>query len=215
FAIQVKGLEVAAYDPRAAWGQGLSYAVANRGGCHLGSYLVGMEILFPYMKPLSLKGKAEWAIFYEDLFAAMNSLQICQFTGYGILAEYPVPKYIPPVLLRPVVAFFPRLSQLLMNWAGLSQLYTGLTGIKMSQKGILRAGERINKLERWMDFRMNPAGMLDELPGRFLNEKETKFQGKNTVVPLDKLLEEYYLLRRYSAIGEVSESDLRRLDVDL
>jgi len=62
---------------------------------------------------------------------------------------------------------------------------------------------------------MNPAGMLDELPGRFLNEKETKFQGKNTVVPLDKLLEEYYLLRRYSAIGEVSESDLRRLDVDL
>jgi len=38
FAAQVKGLEMAAYDPRAGWGQGLNYAVANRGGCHLNAY---------------------------------------------------------------------------------------------------------------------------------------------------------------------------------
>ena len=32
FAIQIKGLEMPAYDPRGSWGQGLAYAVANRGG---------------------------------------------------------------------------------------------------------------------------------------------------------------------------------------
>ena len=45
FAIQVKGLEMAAYDPRGSWGQGLSYAVANRGACHLSGYTTGLEVL--------------------------------------------------------------------------------------------------------------------------------------------------------------------------
>lgn len=35
FAMHAKGLELAAYEPRRAVGQGLGYAVSNRGGCHL------------------------------------------------------------------------------------------------------------------------------------------------------------------------------------
>ena len=42
----VKGLEMAAYDPRGSWGQGLAYAVANRGACHLSAYLIALEIYF-------------------------------------------------------------------------------------------------------------------------------------------------------------------------
>ena len=44
FAMHSKGLELAAYEPRRAVGQGLGYAVANRGGCHLNAgYLVIVE----------------------------------------------------------------------------------------------------------------------------------------------------------------------------
>ena len=44
FAMHSKGLELAAYEPRKAVGQGLGYAVANRGGCHLNAgYLVILE----------------------------------------------------------------------------------------------------------------------------------------------------------------------------
>ena len=44
FAMHSKGLELAAYEPRRAVGQGLGYAVSNRGGCHLnGGYLVILE----------------------------------------------------------------------------------------------------------------------------------------------------------------------------
>ncbi|MFW6334523.1 MAG: aldehyde ferredoxin oxidoreductase family protein, partial [Desulfosalsimonas sp.] len=42
FAIHVKGMELAGYDPRGAFGHGLSYATANRGGCHLSAYVVGL-----------------------------------------------------------------------------------------------------------------------------------------------------------------------------
>ncbi len=42
FAMHVKGLELSAYDPRGAVGQGLNYAVCNRGGCHLGAYPVSL-----------------------------------------------------------------------------------------------------------------------------------------------------------------------------
>lgn len=215
FAIHVKGLEMAAYDPRAAWGQGLGYAVANRGACHLGSYMVGMEVVFSYMNPLSIRGKAHWTVFYEDLFAALNSLQICQFTGYGILPEYPIPKYVPLFLLKPMVALLPGLSQMMMNWSGLNQLFSTLTGIRVTQRGFLKAGERVNKLERWMDFQMNPEGMIDTLPDRFLREKHTEYPGENTTVPLESLIIQYYKKRKYSTKGVPSQKDIRTIIYDV
>ncbi len=195
FAMQVKGLEIAAYDPRAAWGQGLGYAVANKGGDHLSSFLTGIEVIFPYMKAQSIRGKAKWVIFFEDLFAAMNSLQICQFTGFGFITEYPIPKYIPQFVLRPVVTWFPSLAQRLINWQGLNGMFSGLTGIKLSQKGFIKAGERITKLERKINRIMDPEGAIDGLPERFLKEKDTQFSGLNTTVPLDRMIKEYYKYR--------------------
>jgi len=41
FAMQVKGLELPAYDPRAAKLTGLGYVTANRGGDHMNGYIVG------------------------------------------------------------------------------------------------------------------------------------------------------------------------------
>lgn len=196
FAIQVKGLEIAAYDPRAGWGQGLGYAVGNKGGDHLTSYLIGMEVLFPFIRPHTIRGKAEWTVFFEDLFAAMNSLQICQFTGYGFLAEYPIPKYIPLWLLRPVVSWFPKLSQLLMSWKGMNQLFSGLTGIHLSQSDFIRAGNRINRLERQINEIMANGKLEDQLPARFLTESKTRYEGDQQVVPLELLLKKYWQIRK-------------------
>ena len=44
FAMQVKGMEFSGYDPRGSWGQGLAYAVANRGACHLSATLMALEV---------------------------------------------------------------------------------------------------------------------------------------------------------------------------
>jgi aldehyde:ferredoxin oxidoreductase len=45
-----------------------------------------------YMLPHITIGKARWVAFMENLYAGVNSLQVCQFTIYGLLTErrYPV-----------------------------------------------------------------------------------------------------------------------------
>lgn len=204
FAIQVKGLECAAYDPRSSWGQGLSYAVYNKGGCHLGSFMIGLERFQGYLPALSTAGKASWTVFCEDLYAALNSLQICQFTAYGILTEPPIPRLIPRALLRIVTVLTPRISQLLMDWSLLSKILSSITGRKIGKLGLLQAGERITKLERFINLRMSDRAIEDTLPSRFTREGEHP-------VPLEPMRRRYYRLRRYDRQGRPSRSDLEKL----
>jgi len=56
FAIHVKGLEMAAYDPRGSWGQGLAYAVANRGGYDCGCGRPPRQMLGPWVR----RGHCRW-----------------------------------------------------------------------------------------------------------------------------------------------------------
>ena len=213
FAIHVKGMECAAYDPRSSWGQGLSYAVHNKGGCHLGSYLIGLERLLGYLIPQSVMGKAQWVIFCEDLFTAINSLQICLFTAFGILAEPPIPRFLPIPLLKAATATIPRLAQSLMDWSTLSRLFWSVTGIPLSKNGFRKAGERINKLEKWMNGRLGYLRTDDTLPGRFLTEKETPYPGRNTVVPLGPMVDRYHRLRGYDEAGLPRTENLEKLGI--
>ncbi|MBB6479315.1 aldehyde ferredoxin oxidoreductase C-terminal domain-containing protein [Spirochaeta isovalerica] len=198
FAIHVKGIEVAAYDPRASWGHGLGYAVHNKGGCHLGSYLISLEQLMGYMPPHTTMGKAHWVVFMEDMFSAVNSLQVCLFSVFGIMTEPVIPKYLPKFVLNIATIAMPKVAMMLMDWSILSEYFTSVTGIKLSKWGFVKAGERINKLERWLNVQMGMTPDQDTLPDRFTKEKETAYKGKNTVVPLDRMIRRYYRLRRYN-----------------
>jgi aldehyde:ferredoxin oxidoreductase len=91
FAMHVKGLELAAYDPRGVFGQGLSYAIAPRGGEHgRGGYMI-VEFFMPDVDLYTHEGKAERAIqMAED--AAMYDLScLCSFNFV------PIP-LIPPLI---------------------------------------------------------------------------------------------------------------------
>ncbi|MEM3462414.1 MAG: aldehyde ferredoxin oxidoreductase family protein, partial [Candidatus Bathyarchaeia archaeon] len=76
FAMHVKGMELPAYDPRGAKGQGLAYATSNRGGCHLRAYMIESEILsLPrYLDPLKGEGKAGLVKRMQDVFAVLDSM---------------------------------------------------------------------------------------------------------------------------------------------
>jgi len=198
FAIHVKGIEVAAYDPRASWGHGLGYAVHNKGGCHLGSYLISLEQLMGYMPPHTTMGKAHWVVFMEDIFAAVNSLQVCLFSVFGILTEPVIPKYLPKFVLNIATISMPKVAMMLMDWSILSRYFYSITGIPQNKWDFLKAGERINKLERWLNVQMGMTPDQDTLPDRFTKEKETAYKGKNTVVPIEKMVKQYYCIRRYN-----------------
>jgi aldehyde:ferredoxin oxidoreductase len=52
FAFQVKGLEMTRRDFRKTWGQGLAYAVANGGDCHVADAMVALEVERGVLPPI-------------------------------------------------------------------------------------------------------------------------------------------------------------------
>lgn len=79
FAMHVKGLELAAYDPRAVWGQGLSYAISPRGGDHgRGGYMI-VEFFLPDVDFYTHVGKAKRAVELSDHAAILDSTCLCNF----------------------------------------------------------------------------------------------------------------------------------------
>lgn len=199
FAIHTKGLELAAYDPRGCWGHGLSYAVHNKGGCHLGSYLVGLEVIMGFMSPATSLGKASWVVFCEDIFAGINSLQSCLFTALSLMTEPVVPKYMPKSVLKVATILMPKMSQMMMNWSVYSDFFSAITGIPMNQWQFKKAGERITKLERYMNVRMGQKPSEDTLPDRFTKEAVTKYP-VDSVVPIERMVKQYYRIRKYDPL---------------
>ena len=81
FAMQVKGLEMPGYLPRGAKGVGLSYAISERGACHLhGSPL---SELMGGADPLEVSGKASLFKMNQLDTAVIDCAIICYFTKFG------------------------------------------------------------------------------------------------------------------------------------
>jgi len=81
FAMHVKGLEMPGYLPRGAKGVGLSYAISERGACHLhGSPL---SELMGGADPLAISGKAALFKMNQLDIAVIDSAILCYFTKFG------------------------------------------------------------------------------------------------------------------------------------
>ena len=213
FAIQVKGLELASYDPRAGWGHGLNYAVANRGGCHLNAYLIGLEALYNYLDPYSTRAKASWVAFMEDLFDAFNSTHTCLFTVFGTLLETFVPKRTPKPLLKLTMTWLPRVAQALLDWSSVSDQVAAITGRNLSGRDFIMAGRRSHVLERYMNTEMGVNRSADVLPARFLDEGETRHPVKSRV-ELEPMLNEYYRIKGYDERGLPMRKTLEKLGIE-
>ena len=77
-AFHVKGMDIPGHDGRGIYGQGLSYAVSNRGADHL----YGTIYIEEYGKPdrKEMKGKAKLVIACENRNAMLDSLVLCKFS---------------------------------------------------------------------------------------------------------------------------------------
>jgi aldehyde:ferredoxin oxidoreductase len=69
-AMEVKGLEMPGYDPRGSFGMSIAYASSDRGGCHMRSFPVGVEVVEGTMPPDTLdKSKAEFNVEFQNHYA--------------------------------------------------------------------------------------------------------------------------------------------------
>jgi aldehyde:ferredoxin oxidoreductase len=213
FAIQIKGLEMPAYDPRGSWGQGLAYAVANRGACHLSAATFALEVAFGFLNPYTTRAKARFVQFFENLYAAVNSLHTCQFTSYAYVLEPPIVKYTPKFLLGLTMQYLPAVAIMLMDISIFSKLWRSVTGLRLNQWQMLRAGARIHVLERYMNTAEGISRKDDTLPRRFLTEGRG-CDAKKRTVPLQPMLDAYYRRRGYDPHGIPTEKTLKRLRIN-
>jgi len=212
FAMQVKGLELPAYDPRGAFGHGLGYAVANRGACHLSAFVAGLEIFFGLLNPFTIRAKAEWVRFFESVSNVVNSLCTCIFASYAYMFESPVTKHTPRPVLGLMMQYLPGLAISLTDVSIMSGHWSAVTGIKVTPSEFLEAGTRINTLERYMNTMEGVARKDDTLPARLLIESRVCDSEKRTV-PVDKMLSRYYEISGYDSNGVPTVNTLKKLGI--
>jgi len=172
-AMQVKGLEIPAYDPRGAQGQALAYATSNRGGCHMRAYLIGPEILgHPvFIDRYSTAGKPELVALFQDISAAVDSLVLCRFLQFAV------------------------------GVSTFTEMLNYVTGEDFTDEELIRIGKRIYNSERKFNAENGFTRKDDLLPERFLMEKFEEGSSRNRVVLLDEMLDEYYKIRGWEENG--------------
>jgi len=186
FAIHVKGLELPLHDPRAYTGMALSYATANRGGCHLESLSYAIESGIPLedlgygedniLDPHTSVGKAELVIKLQNYMNVFNALGLCKFLLFGRIGPTKVTEWLNHV-----------------------------TGWNLTPAELLTIGKRLHNLKRRYNVRLGINRKDDILPPRLLHLARNDGMAAGVLPELDKMLEEYYHLRGWDENGIPTE----------
>jgi len=170
-AIHVKGLDPAGYEPRVLKGMGLAYATSDRGACHLRSTFYKAELAG--MIPIDqMEGKAKLFLEFEDRFNIHDSLILCRFY-----------------------------RDIYWDWKYLATIIEVTTGLKLDEGGLRNISSRIQDGTRKFSLREGLTPKDDMLPKRFFDEplgKDGKILKRED---LQKMLQDYYALRNWSAEG--------------
>ncbi len=176
FAIQIKGMELPAYDIRGIKGAALAFAVSSRGACHLTATIYNWELAGKYWKFDGVdRLSSEWKGFNvktaEDLATVYDVFGICKFSRHMFFLE------------------------------GFSEFHNAISGYEMTDGDIITLGERIYNLQKMFNLREGLDRKDDCLPYRLTHEPIPKGVSEGAVVTeeeLQHMLDEYYLARGWS-----------------
>ena len=195
FAMHVKGLELPAYDSRAAKITGLAYATANRGGDHITAYIEGPAFMsMPFL--IVDEGEVDESGIkeipeetrvvkeYEDAFGVFDAISGCKFMGMVLTGD---------------------------DWAILIQ---SLLGYEFSEKDFRLLGERIYNIERVYNIREGLTRDDDTLPKRLLEDPLPDGPAEGQTVNLDPLLDAYYEYRGWDKNGVPTPEKLTELGLE-
>jgi aldehyde:ferredoxin oxidoreductase len=195
FAMNVKGLELPAYDSRGAKITGLAFATANRGGDHITAYVQAPTYLAaPFLvieeseiqDPLKENPEeAKVVKELEDALTVFDAAGCCKFMGMALDAD---------------------------EW---SAIVATLTGWDFGVNEFRKTGERIYNLERAFNIREGITRADDTLPKRLLEEPLPEGPAEGQVNNLDILLDPYYEFRGWDkATGKPTSEKLRELGLE-
>jgi aldehyde:ferredoxin oxidoreductase len=189
FAAHVKGLEAPAHNPRAFFGQAISYATMNRGACHL-SYahnpdrgrLVPEIGITAQGDRFQSNGKALMVKKMQDMMEVYDLLMVCKYvTAAGL------------------------------SFTQMTTFFELVTGKRMSVDDFMKIGERSFTLKRLLNSNWCTSSKDDNLPKRLLEPQDGGTQ--QHVPDLALMLKEYYEVRGWTPDGKPSEEKLKEVEI--
>ena len=198
FAMHVKGLELPAYDPRAAKITGLGYVTANRGGDHMNGYIQAptfIDMPFLIVDDSMIKDvytadpqDAHILIDMENALSVLDALGGCKFMA---------------VLVSP---------------GEIVDLVRAATGWDFTIDEFRKCGERLQTMARAYCAREGMRREQDILPERLMSDPLPDGPGQGMVLDrpsLEKMKDRYYELRGWDvATGVPTPTKLHELDLD-
>jgi len=202
FAINVKGLEGPAHDPRSGKALSLTYGVGNIGMSHIhpiegmayDAYKVDFGLM-PYglknpneVDRFEEKGKGEASKLLHDFGIVPDIIGICKFYIYAGLTPDDISKEL-----------------------------STLTGWNINGKELLKIGERVYNLQRMFNVREGVSRKDDEIPERIKQIPEFgKYSNipKCTINDYELMLKEYYEARGWDENGVPKADKLAELGLD-
>ncbi len=207
FAMQVKGVEMSAGDPRGMPVRAVSYATGTRGADHLRSNPYIEEFVTPKeAKKLfgseeasdlrkGVKGKGRLLKWSEDFVTIGDLLGLCKFAFYrSATFEYLYKKGVELA----------------------TRFYNACTGFDLTEEEMLMAGERAFNLEKAFNAREGIDRKYDTIPDRFFEEPLLGGGPSGGMVverdKFERILDEYYEARMWDVkTGLQTRKGLERL----
>jgi aldehyde:ferredoxin oxidoreductase len=204
FALESKNLYADFSDVRARKSWGLAGAVSARGLEHCRSNIsveLDPEAGFDpvrgqvYGEPdkkvdrLVEEGKGLIVKWYEDARAFENCMEVCTFLSHW----YPKQTGIPGTFAK---------------------LCNAVAGLDLTERDVMRIGERVVNLERAFNMREGLTRKDDSLPDRFTKEPMPDGASKGQTVKLEPMLDDYYDARGWErSSGWPGRKKLMELDL--
>ena len=185
YAFHVKGLDMICGDPRGIKAFGLTYAIASRGGDHLRAE--------PFFELTERYDEAEkrWGV--RDIADRLSD------NGKAILVEHTERQ----ALLTDCLTMCKNigLSMDILDFDFASRLLTAGTGLKFTPEKVNDALKGVIDRDRKMNIDFGVTAAQDTLPRRFTHEPLKEGASKGQVVPVGRMVKEYYKAKGWDAQG--------------
>jgi aldehyde:ferredoxin oxidoreductase len=195
FAMQVKGLEMPAYDIRGAKAHGLSYATAYTGADHNRGYAYQEVFDVPIPEKVdrnAIKGKGKLTKWNQD--------------SRSVTCD-----------CAPMCAFLLDMAVPAVACQNTADLVNAVAGTDFTADDIWKIGERLNNIARLYNIGEGFSRKDDTFPKRILTEPIKQGNSKGQLISqkdLDEMLDEYYAARGWDKAGTPSPAKLKELGIE-
>ncbi|MEM2896905.1 MAG: aldehyde ferredoxin oxidoreductase family protein [Candidatus Bathyarchaeia archaeon] len=187
YAMHVKGLEISAYEHRAAQAMALAYASCDIGAHHNRAWAITYDVKVG--RESYGEDKVKWVIYLQHLRPMFDCLGVCRFpwVEFGLDPEY------------------------------YARFFKAITGFNASLNDLLKASERVYNLTRIINVSRGMSSKEDWLPERDFKDPIPTGPFRGMMLDrrkFDEMIKTYYKIRGWNELGIPLKKTLIELELE-